>query len=791
MKLSLFAHAKDAFPRHWECTWDEFCRDFGPHKLVDDTTNKERLPAFSPAEYPDGVRRSKDTVIRVHLLVLDIDEGSDEDLAAFLDRAEGLSALVCSTFSRGVKPGARARVIMPLSRPVRREEWPTFWELQHRLFDGIGDEHCSDPNRIYFGCFAPRSKADEAFFEVFDGQAFPVDELLTTPLAELPVLATAKRALVPVSEEQLLRMAKNLAKKDDDLGVALKKVCLGEIFAEPGNRDNTIFTLAGAIARRYPDGDSGMIASYFARSLDLMKRVDDDCPTVENVEYKIRRAQDSIRQTVVEGEQAKVSERRKRVQEAFRGARSEPYTAEELTAFNDPMWVVQHGGSYYFFVAGEYRGPYAETDAGNAALKLLAPAGEVVDLYRLTPRGEIQKKTANQLVAEYGTVADAVQLDLRAQKSTFDVNASVLTEAPCPRRQIAAVFHPEIDEWLRIAAGPQYEVLKTWMACVTNLSMPCVALFLTGAKDTGKSLIALGLSRFWTTDGPTTLVEAFSAFNENLARSPLCFADEQLPKDFKGYAKNGELREHIQARTRPYNRKYIPNTKLIGCTRTIIAANNEDILRTQENLSVNDIGAIVDRYLHIPMSPSAIEYLNRVDTSGWVDRDQIAEHAAWLRDNHVWKPEGRFLIKIKDEQLTRTYATQSGDRSAVCQWLVSYLLNPRVFHDDAKGRMLVQVNKGRLCVNTQGLVLCWELYVGNEKCPTTGRLSSALAALSVSGVRVKLNNELGSPTNYRVIDMANLSVWAKNNGYGTEEELLEALVEDTKTREQRTKAMVN
>jgi hypothetical protein len=522
-----------------------------------------------------------------------------------------------------------------------------------------------------------------------------------------------------------------------------------------------------------------------------MARVDSDCPTVENVEYKIQRAQTSLRQDQLAEERGTTEARKERILEAFRGARGEPYSDEEIKAFGRPKWVVQKGTSYYFFVAGEYRGPYTEADAGNAAFKLLAPAFGEINLWTMAPNGEVRRKSLDAIVVEYGTVADTVQADLRAQKTTFDVNTSVLTEASCPLRPIAAVYHAEIDEWLRIGCGPKYEQVKTWIATVTLLESPCVALFLTGPKDTGKSLIALGLSRWWTLYGPTTLVEAFSHFNEHLALCPLCFADEQLPKDFKGYSKNGELREHIQARTRTYSRKYISNAKLVGCTRTIIAANNEDILRTQENLSVNDIGAIVDRFLHVPMQLAAIEYLNRIDTTGWVERDQIAEHAAWLKENHVWKPEGRFLIKITDELLSRTYLTQTGDRSAVCQWLASYLLNPTPFHNDAKSNLLVQVSKGRFCVNTQGLVLCWELYVSNEKCPSTGRISSALAALSTGGLRVKLTNESGVLTNYRVIDMANLNTWAKNNGYGTDEGLNAALSKDTMTREQRTKAMAN
>ena len=802
MRLSLFSNARDNHPYPWDVQdWDRFVDDFseGGHKLGEVTVadpvalekTKENLMAFSPAEYPDGVKRAKHLVRRVHLLVFDVDKCSDEELMDFIEQAEGLAMIVCSTFSRGLKPGARARVIMPLSRPVLRDEWDLFWDLTNAFFGGIGDPQCKDPSRIYFGLFAPTSMKDEHFILVKEGAPFPVDELLDNPPDDLPPLPPPEE-VTPVTEEDFGKWAKRQSKKsnerDADLGERLVKVSKGEVFAEPGVRDNTIFQLSLLIAKRWPNGDAAQIASYFTKSLQLMTQVDSECPQVDNVEYKIQRAQQQIRQQEAAKEQAEGRVRRKRIKQAFKGKRTEPYSAEDLKSFgSDVDWIVQKAKSYYFFVDGSYRGPFTEADAGNAALSLLAPASEVIELFRVGKSGDVIKKPINQLVAEYGSVAETVVLDMRAAKSTFDPERMVLTQAPCPPQDIGPKFHPQFDQWLSLMVGDKKPEIDKWLSRVTDLNGPCVILFLTGPKDTGKSLFAKGVARFWTTEGPTSLEEVFSDFNEGLARCPLCFADEQLPKDFRGYTKNGELREHVQATMRTYKRKYLPNAKLIGATRTIIAANNEDILRTQENLSANDIGAIVDRYLHGPTNIAAAEYLNRkdVDTSGWVDGDMIAQHAAWLRDNLDWEPEGRFMIKVWDEQLSRSLATRSGDRSLVCQWLVLYLLDPKKFDEDARGKMYVQINKGRLCVNTQALVKCWGLYIENDRCPPAGRLASAISSLSVSG-RIKLNNEEGTPTNFRVIDKANLITWSRDTGFATDEEIDEALKTDTKSREDRS-----
>lgn len=791
MKISRFRHARDTVPDPWDITWDDFVDRFGPHDLLDvdvdqmrpeDLTHfKEGLAAFSPAEYPEEEKtRRKERVLRVHLLVLDVDERTDEELGNFVLRAQGLAMVVCSTFSRGIKSGARARVVMPLSRPVTRNEWPTFWRLANGLFDGIGDEQCKDANRIYFGCYAPKSKAGEHFYEVFEGIPLDVDAVLAMSIDEVGARATEN--LQPISHDQLKAFADRLAKRSRDdlsaLGHALKKVCKGESFAEPGARDDTMFKLAREIMRRFPTGDPQSIVKHFAKSVELMTSEDSSCPSLDTFEYKLITAQADFHKKQLEKEQASLLTRQRRIQQAFGADRTHPYTDEELDNFDKPEWIVQCGKSYYFFVNGDYVGPYTDADAGNAALSLLAPVPEsTVDLWTVSDTG-VKRKPINDLVAYYGSVAKEVRMDLRAQTSTFDKRRLIFTEATCPLRPLEPQKNEEIEQWLEIMGGKKHHELLSWVAALTMLDDPCVALFFTGPKGVGKNLFAEGHARLWSTEGPSDLEEIFDNFNDSLAQCPLCFADEQLPTDIRGYVKNGQLRTHVQARTRAFKRKFIPSAKLVGATRTIIAANNEDILRTQETLTANDIGAIADRYLHIEVTEEARHYLEAVDTRGWVDGDKIASHALWLRDNYEWEVEGRFLIKVKDQSLARGLATAGGINSQVCQWLASYLQHPHAFESDTKSKGFVRVHKQQLLVNIQGLINCWEKYVQNNRCPSTAHLSTAIAALSSPG-RVRLVNELGVRTNYRIIDIENLVVWAERTGFVTREVIEEGLGHQT------------
>ena len=214
----------------------------------------------------------------------------------------------------------------------------------------------------------------------------------------------------------------------------------------------------------------------------------------------------------------------------------------------------------------------------------------------------------------------------------------------------------------------------------------------------------------------------------------------------------------------------------------MITANNEEILATPENLAANDIAAIIDRYLHIPTQRDAAVYLRSTDTRGWVERDMIAEHVLWLAEHHEWTARGRFLIEVQDTALHRSLTTRSGNRSAVCQWLCSYLLNPSPFDNDGRSGKLIRIYEGRLLVNTLGLVSCWETYVQNEACPPTGRLSSAIASLSADR-RPRLHAEPGkSRINYREIDLENLVAWAEHSDYASREDLETALLRTTEER---------
>jgi hypothetical protein len=794
-RVSLFRGARDNTPTPAEFTWQGFVEALLPHEFAP-ADSKLSCDAFSPAAF-DGLR-SNDNVLGLSLFVADLDGVTDEQVAAFVAAAldRGWAMLMHSTWRHHTDPN-RLRAVLPLSREVSPDEWPDVWSAINDALGGLSDPKCKDPARLYFGAFAPDEPEarDAAFDHVFDGERVDVDALLGMPPTCPPNAPPDSGEPLPpvggesVSREALERFATALRRKRDERsqerGVWLRQVCNGEAFAEPGSIDNTLFALSLVLAERWPEAAPDSIARHFGASLALMARnAPDYAMTVEQAGYKIRRAQLAIRERRQQEQADHDAAVERRIADAFGTDRSHPYTDEEIAGFPVHRWIIQKGRSYYTLVAGSYHGPYTQDEAQTAAVRDLAPAHTAnVELFTINTQGERSVKPLARLVRDYGFVASDVAVSLNAQHAYFDEGTRTLVEAPSPLRKITPRFHAEIDAWLCALAGDNVHLLKAWIAAVTRLDVPCTALFLTGHKHTGKSVLPEGLSRLWSALGfPTPLEDVLGTnFNDAQLRCPLVFADERLPTDHRGRVLNAELRHYIQARRRPLRRKFMPNADMIGAVRLIISANNEEILATSENLSNHDIGAIVDRYLHIVCRVEAYHYLRDVDSSKWVEGDMIAEHALWLRDNNTFADNGRFLVHAEDNDLHSRLISSSGIRSAVLQFCVGYLLDPGPLDANARGQNWIRVNDGRLCVNTQALVRCWSLYVSNEHCPPTGRISSAIAALSTDE-RVRLNMPGGRRPNYRVIRPEHLTAWAAREGLATPDEIVEALSHNTEER---------
>lgn len=785
VKVSIFDHVRETTPKLQETDWETFSSTLGPHTTS--LADKASAPGFSPAEWPSGRSRGKRGLLRVHFGVLDLDKLPDARFDDLLPHLSGLAHIFYTTWShpelqqRGLWAG---RLIVPFSRPVLASEWELFWPRFNHRFGDMGDPACKDPSRLYFVPSAPADSNGASVYEVGEGAPLDVDALMGTHVP-ISVGLAAPEAVKP---EYVKELAKRLQRKASthlkNMGVRLTTMLSGQPFAEEGERDDVIFKLSCLLVEEWPRARSTDLANLFAPSLAMMRDASPSCPTLAVVEDKIRRHQESVLEELQQDELDEHASRQRLLRAAI--GREHPYTEEEINAFAQSAdvsrfdfqkhWIIQRDKSYYIFKAGTYCEPVSRWEFIEAAECDLAPAISAgVELMRINNLGQIAPKGPTELMRDYGLVARHVTTHLGRKCSTFDSKTGTLIEAPCPEREITPRHVPEVDAWLHALAGAKVDKVLDWLAVVTALDEPCAALYFEGPPGCGKTLFADAVARIWSKEGPATLDQAMGAFNSGLTSCPLVLADETL-----GGPRTADLRQFIQARVRPLRRKFRPDSMLHGCVRMVITANNRELMATQENLSANDIRAIVDRLLFVECSADGAQYLASLPhetRAAFVRGDLVAAHALHLRGTREVERGERFLVVGEDSDLHRSLTTSAGLRSAVCHWLVSYLLESMKV--DNSGTLLVRVYDGQLLATTRGMIKSWTVYETNEDPPPAGQLSKALSGLS-NGLKRQLPATDGRRTNYWVLDTSNLLTWAQDNSYADVDELCDLLGSDTK-----------
>lgn len=794
LNVSLFASATDTTPHlRVGLSFRELCELLGPPKSY---LSKEAAPLYSPAEWLTGKTRGKDGIAAVHFGVLDLDHCDPDVLIDIIAKthSRGLAYYAATTWRHGEKSDkdACARLLVPFSRAVTVSEWPRFWKaFNDDVALGRGDAQCKDTSRSYFFPSFCEGRHLEPFADGnLDGVALDVDVVLAKAggfAAPPEILATAGASAL--TRDALRELGQRLVRSKNEhskgIGLALGRIVRGEAYArEPGTlgsvfdngvvlpegRNDTTFKVLAKTLEHHPHADAQSLVDLLKPSTTLM-----GAPSDDEVRSMIDRLQAGAKQAHAA-----------LVFEAL--GRFEPYSDQELQILADRAeiglsqlrrrWIVQKGKVFYFLRHDGYRA-YLDVEAEVAASLELAPAIRAgVDTIKVTQQGT-RPKTIKELTHDYGTVAREVVVDLTAQRSYFDEASKTIVEAPRPIR-VRAREHKDVAEWLKIFAGPKYDRLCQWLAVLTNLNEPCAALYLEGEPGVGKSLLALGASRIWA-DAPAALKDTMGDFNDALLACPLVFADEKAPVDERGRVRTDELREFIQARERSLRRKFRDIATIKGCARIVLAANNRNLLQTSEHLTEADIAAIVERIFYIRVTDASADHLRRIKRESpetltrWVDGNAIAEHALFLAETIHVPRTNRFLVAGEASDLTNSLAVGTGLRSSVCQWLVSYLLNPSRLTRCGKAETLVplvRVRNGRFFVTARAITEAWEEYVGQDfKPPTPMAVSRALAGLSK-----EITLYIGKKNQkFRHVQMELLVEWAAETGYATSEELHEAL----------------
>jgi hypothetical protein len=348
--------------------------------------------------------------------------------------------------------------------------------------------------------------------------------------------------------------------------------------------------------------------------------------------------------------------------------------------------------------------------------------------------------TPGEMLTNHGTVARRVVASMAVSHSFYEPVSETFYERVNPERKIVPKYDPIIHQWLIYLGG---ETLLDWIATAPRLDRATCAVYLYGIKGTGKTLFALGIARIWS-DAPTAMSGVVGAFNSAIADCPVIFADEELPEGMT----SGFFRQFIGCSAHPLRRKHIADATIHGHFRTIIAANEPDLIKfDKEDLTRESIDAIAARICYIKTDPKAAAYLKEIGgataTEKWVDGDAIAAHALWIRENRKVTPGPRFLVEGRVDDVRRLIAAHGNLRGSVVEWVARGMLRSSWGHRSmGKQTPGIQCGGGYIYVNSSFVRDTWKDVMGEDRPPALNRIGPALRALVKPDAKGRIERRL-------------------------------------------------
>lgn len=741
-------------------------------------------PAAVLGEIPTGKARKGEHVERVHALGIDVEKHTEERVSELLDVLAPFEFVIYTTHRNGTESTPRVRIILPLAEPISPEGYSVTWARLNMLSGGINDPSTKDVGRLHFLPSAPNY--DHAWAARNTGRFITVDDLPAHLQPVAAARATLSKAAIRAALDKLIKRTKHGMSKEDPIKAGTLALIKGEPFAPEGERHEFILELTWWIASNMPETPIEAVVELFTPSLSKMDT--DQSPN------DVRNAYLGALAKVDEFRKDQEQERKRRTHEV-QLAGQEAYTPEDLKSIAavqevdleelQRRWIVQRDSTFYFLKAdGYYSTPCSFMEARPAASHILARAPVLLNEPTKT---SVRRRSIIELVEDYGVKADNVVGDLTLQHTVYEARTSTLREAVCPRRDLEPHYDERIDNWLRVLGGSQYDKLLDWLAVFPDLSKLLCALYVAGKAGSGKSLLPVGLAKLWTEGGPTKIEKVLENYNEALSKCPLIWADEAIPKKWKGNPTTTVLRSIISETTRALSRKYRSEATLNGAVRVILSANNEFLLQDSDDApGLNDRQAISQRFLYLDADEAVAAHVVKIERQfsiqkEWIDNAGIARHVLYLASKRAVKQQGRFWVMGTESTMSRRLAVGGSDWNQwVCEWLVRYLVNPNPV--DAKRDGRVRRGEGELLINAQAISDGWNIYLKLKRDPDTHRIGAALAAISLTddGKKGRVQRRWnGAHVWYHRIDLENLVDWSNRNGIGDEETIRASVLRET------------
>lgn len=302
------------------------------------------------------------------------------------------------------------------------------------------------------------------------------------------------------------------------------------------------------------------------------------------------------------------------------------------------------------------------------------------------------------------------------------------------------VRHKDVLEFFAVLFGGRLDVMLDWLATVDRLDRPTGIPILRGDNSLGKSMVPLGVSRFFG-EAITEYDDIFKErFNDALLRCPLVWLDETSHVD----SKSGRFRKLSANDRHAIEGKNTPSGTLLGCPRLIVTTNDEDPLQLgREELSKSGEDAIGTRIIVVECRSEARQWLEdrggREFTADWVARKdgspgKIPETIAWLCANRRVTPGSRFLVSGDAGAWAASIGSRKGMAATVLDAYAAYLAMGAKKRAELPSMPFLfdEAIAGYVLIGNQALRECWQALLG-ERAPSHRKVADALGKLAPRG----------------------------------------------------------
>lgn len=328
---------------------------------------------------------------------------------------------------------------------------------------------------------------------------------------------------------------------------------------------------------------------------------------------------------------------------------------------------------------GYYRGPVSQTDLWPV-LRDSGLAPDLVQIVKTTSQGERDMRP-DEILNAYSTVLEGKIVRKPGPPRRGWVEGQDMVVGTFQRAPLKPLWDPEVDQWLRLLGGTNYQNLCKWIGLALAFERgPICALSIAGPPGIGKKPLVKGLAEAIVPGGVVT-GNALGEWQYGLENSPFLNVNEAWPPKLKGV--DGAFRALVTGDAFVIKEKYQPEQTVEIAPRLILTANNTRMVarlfgKHNETL---DHEAVAFRLFHFEPDDAAARMFQEKGEGycrGWISggpHEQsdyiVARHFLALWDRHKDDEGGSRLLmeNMTDPKLIRRMTTVEGLPSQVAETL--------------------------------------------------------------------------------------------------------------------------